>query len=332
VSIVVNNHNYARFLPDAIDSALAQRGECTEVIVIDDGSDDGSREVIASYADRVRFLLQDNLGQKAAFNTALAAATGDVVVFLDSDDLLAPGTAAAAATAFATEPATARVVFRLAIIDADGRPTGGCLPSRRATLPHGDVRARMLAFPDDLAWPPTSGNAFAAWALRRVMPLPIDEERTGADHDLHTLIPLLGPVVALPEVGGSYRVHGRNALAGQTVDVERSRRILRRTVRSHAALTDLARTLGYPEARPRSVTTVAHRLVSLRLGGPGHPVAGDSRSKALRDGLIAARGRFDVPVLRRVAYAMWFIAVAVGPERGVRVLGEAALQSTRPVG
>jgi hypothetical protein len=329
VSIVVNNYNYARFLPDALDSATGQRGEAVEVIVVDDGSTDDSRAVIDGYAGRVRVILQENRGQKAAFNAGFSAATGDIVMFLDSDDVLGPLTASAVAKAFAEEPATARVVFRLAVVDADGRETGACTPSTSVRLPDGDVRASMLAFPDDLAWPPTSGNAFAAWALHRVMPLRVDDERVDADHDLHTLVPLLGPVGSLPGIGGLYRVHGANAVARQTVDVDRSRGILRRTLRSHTALAELAGNLGYPPADPRSVTTAAHRLVSLRLGGPGHPIPGDSRRRALGAGLRAACGRFDVPVRRRAAYGAWFLAAALGPRRAVRVLADAAFQSTR---
>jgi glycosyltransferase involved in cell wall biosynthesis len=329
VSVIVNNYNYARFLPRALDSAFGQCGEAVEVIVVDDGSTDDSRAVIDRYADRARVVLQENRGQKAAFNAGFSVATGDVVLFLDADDALGPATLSAVAKVFAEEPATARVVFRLAVIDGDGHETGACTPSAALPLPRGDVRARVLTFPDDLAWPPTSGNAFAAWALRRVMPLPIDEERVDADHDLHTLIPLLGPVGSLPEVGGFYRVHGANAVARETVDVEQSRGILRRTLRSHAALAKLAADLGYPPPDPRSVTTVAHRLVSLRLGGPGHPVPGDSRGRALRDGLRAAWGRFDVPPRRRAAYGLWFIAAAFGPRRVVRPLADAAFQSPR---
>src|SRR5438128_2226574 len=117
VSIIVTNHNYAEFLPHALHSALQQRGPEVEVIVVDDGSTDSSRDVIASFGDRVRPCLQDNQGQKGAFNTGLAAATGDIVMFLDSDDELTPGTAAAVAAAFAAHPEAGRVLFRLAVVD-----------------------------------------------------------------------------------------------------------------------------------------------------------------------------------------------------------------------
>src|SRR3954451_20463787 len=90
VSIVIDNYNYARFLPEAIESALAQTYPDTEVIVVDDGSTDDSREIIASYGSRVRPVLKTNGGQASAFNAGFAASRGDVVLFLDSDDTLFP--------------------------------------------------------------------------------------------------------------------------------------------------------------------------------------------------------------------------------------------------
>src|SRR3954451_10156846 len=101
VSIVVNNHNYARFLPAAIDSALAQDHARTEVIVVDDGSTDGSTDVIRRYRDRLHAVLKDNGGQASAFNAGARAARGDVVLFLDADDVLLPTAAGAAAGALA---------------------------------------------------------------------------------------------------------------------------------------------------------------------------------------------------------------------------------------
>ena len=329
VSIVVTNHDYAAYLPAALDSALGQRDADVEVVVVDDGSTDGSRAIIAGYGDRVRALLQDNQGQKAAFNAGLQAATGDVVLFLDADDELRAGTVAAVAAAFGARPDAARVIFRLEVVD-EGGPTGACVPPAGMALPAGDVRAAVLAFPDDLAWPPTSGNAFAGWALERVMPLAVDDDPTGADSCLHPLVPLLGPVVALDRVGGSYRMHGANAHLREGPDVARSRLILRRARRAHAELDRLARELGCGPARPRSVTIAAHRMLSLRLGdAAGHPIAGDTRRRALGAGLRAARGRADVAARRRAAYGAWFVVAAVGPAPLVRAIARAAFQPVR---
>src|SRR4051812_12972155 len=94
VSIIVNNFNYARYLREAIDSALDQRYEPTEIIVVDDGSTDRSREIIASYGSSIIPVYKPNGGQASALNAGFAASRGDIIVFLDADDILFPEAAA----------------------------------------------------------------------------------------------------------------------------------------------------------------------------------------------------------------------------------------------
>jgi hypothetical protein len=327
VSIVVTNHNYEEFLENALVSALEQRGPEVEVIVVDDGSTDSSREVIARFADRVRPCFQENQGQTGALNTGFAASTGDVILILDADDELAPGTAAAVAAAFAAHPEAGRVMFRLAVVDRDGRPTGALVPPLGVPLAHGDVRSAVLSFPDDLALPP--GNAFASWLLERLMPLQVREDPTGADLLLHALTPLLAPVVALDQVGGHYRLHDRNSHFRAEFDVVRSQYLLRRATETHAAVEHMARELGYGVARPRSVTIAAHRLVSLRIGDRDHPIPHDNRRRALSAGVQAALGRNDVRFRRRMLYLAWFATVALAPRRVVRALAQAAFGPRR---
>ena len=91
VSIVVNNYNYARFLPRSIGSALAQTYPLVEVVVVDDASTDGSQEIIQAYGQRVTPVLRAvNGGQGAALNSSFAASRGEIVIFLDADDCLYP--------------------------------------------------------------------------------------------------------------------------------------------------------------------------------------------------------------------------------------------------
>jgi glycosyltransferase involved in cell wall biosynthesis len=90
VTVVINNFNYGRYLASAIDSALHQTYPRIEVIVVDDGSTDESRAVIAAYQDRVIPVLKENGGQASAFNAGFAHAQGDLLIFLDSDDILLP--------------------------------------------------------------------------------------------------------------------------------------------------------------------------------------------------------------------------------------------------
>ena len=111
ISLVVNNFNYAEFVAEAIESALAQRGAETEVIVVDDGSTDGSRDVIRRYGDRVRTLLKENGGQASAFNSGFRASRGEIVIFLDADDTLLPDTAARITEVFTRRPGTAKVHY-----------------------------------------------------------------------------------------------------------------------------------------------------------------------------------------------------------------------------
>jgi hypothetical protein len=333
LTLVVVNHNYERYLAEAVDSALAQRGAAVEVVVVDDGSTDGSRDVIAGYGSRVTPVLQDNAGQAAAFNAGLARAGGDAIVVLDADDVLAPDLAARALPVFARHADVVRVAYRLAIIDEHGRRTGELMPARDVTLPSGSVQRLVLDHGDDLSWPPTTGNAFAAWALRRVMPLPVTDDRIDADAWLHPTVPLLGTVVALDAVGGAYRTHWRNQAFRGGADSARSRRVIATTLRTREQVAALSAELGFGRPRARSVTLAAHRLVSLRLGGPGHPVAGDSPRRAARDGIAAAWARDDVGAARALLYTAWFAAAVVAPRAAVRRLADAFfVPSRRPQG
>ena len=89
VSVVIPCYRQAHFLPDAIESVLAQTYPHFEIIVVDDGSPDDTRAVAGRYPG-VRCLRQRNRGLSAARNAGLAASIGTYVVFLDADDRLTP--------------------------------------------------------------------------------------------------------------------------------------------------------------------------------------------------------------------------------------------------
>ena len=90
VSLVIATFNHARFLGEALDSALAQTLEGVEVVVVDDGSTDDTPAALASYVGRIQVIRQPNRGLAAARNAGLAAARGTYVGFLDADDVLMP--------------------------------------------------------------------------------------------------------------------------------------------------------------------------------------------------------------------------------------------------
>jgi GT2 family glycosyltransferase len=319
VSIVITNHNYGRFLDDAIQSALEQSYDCIEVIVVDDGSTDNSRAIISRYHDRVTPVFQAWAGQFAAFNAGVARSHGEIVMFLDADDLFLPHVVAEVARAFRENPRISKVQYRLEVIDANGVVTGDFVPSGALRLPSGDLRRHMLRFPDDVRTPPTSGNAFSASVLRQILPIPdIPHFRTGAELYLVNVAPLFGPVYSLPSVGGRYRRHGANAYDSTALNLDRIHAMIRRTAFNREYIRRHANRLALPSTPRRnddilSVTYVASRMAACRLDCPSRRLPGDSRLRLARLGLVASARRFDLPCHIRALFMAWFIAVSVVP-------------------
>jgi glycosyltransferase involved in cell wall biosynthesis len=211
-SVIIANYNYGRFLGDAIESALAQTYAPVEVIVVDDGSTDESRDVIARVGDRVQSILKPNGGQASAWNAGFAASSGDVVVFLDADDVLLPGALARAMLPF-DRPGVAKVHWPLVVIDGFGRRSETRVP--RQPLSCGDLKGYVVAtgpggHPGHV-WPPSSGNAWARSFLTKAMPIAEAAFKVSPDLWLTTLAPLYGSVVALAEPQGYWRIHGTNS-------------------------------------------------------------------------------------------------------------------------
>jgi glycosyltransferase involved in cell wall biosynthesis len=239
VSVIIGNYNYGRFLGEAIDSALGQTHPDTEVVVVDDGSTDHSREVLAGYGDRVIPVVKANGGMGSTYNAGLPRSRGEVVLFLDADDLLLPSAAAAAVQAL-RDSGVAKAHWPLYEVDEWGRRTGEVVP--RQPLPEGDFRAATIATgPDCYLSPPTTGNAWSRRFLDQVLPLPEPEYRQHADAYLATLAPLFGTVRRVAEPQAHYRIHGSNDYASRPTH-EKNKRNLKIYDRRCAALaTHLAR-------------------------------------------------------------------------------------------
>lgn len=90
ISVIIPNHNYARYLDQAIESVLIQNYKNLELIVVNNGSTDDSLEVLEKYGDKILLINQPNLGQSGARNSGLSLATGELIAFLDADDFWEP--------------------------------------------------------------------------------------------------------------------------------------------------------------------------------------------------------------------------------------------------
>jgi Glycosyl transferase family 2 len=317
VGIVINNCNYGRFLADAIESARAQTHPNVAVTVVDDGSTDESRRILRAYEGDVAIVLKENGGQASALNAGMERCESEVVLFLDADDTLLPQAAERVAAAFAADPELAKVQFRMEVIDAEGKPTGVLKPPVHLPMPRGDQRREELAFPFDLAWLPTSANAFRGDALRSILPIPeASFPVCGADWYLIHLMTLMGTVESLEEVCGRYRVHGANNYEQEaaTLDLAHIRETIGFARATSGALLELAGELEQPHPdRILSLADLANRLVSLRLAPELHPIATDRRGRLLADAVRAAGRRSNVTAPMKLVFLAWFAALATAP-------------------
>lgn len=129
ISVVIVTYNHGRYIRDAVDSALAQTWTDREVVVVDDGSTDGTGDILAPYGDRIRTVRQDNRGAFAARNTGRAQARGALIAFLDADDVWEPEALSRLASALASDPSIGLAACTYRPVDEAGRPAG--VPYRR---------------------------------------------------------------------------------------------------------------------------------------------------------------------------------------------------------
>jgi glycosyltransferase involved in cell wall biosynthesis len=131
VSVVLPSYNRANLLPQAIQSVLAQTCSSWELIVVDDGSNDGTEQTVRSFSStRIKYLRHSlNRGAGCARNTGIQAARGSYVAFLDSDDEWLPEKLAKDVDTFESSDASLGLVYSgTALVDADGKSVQGVLP------------------------------------------------------------------------------------------------------------------------------------------------------------------------------------------------------------
>lgn len=121
VSVIIPTYNYARFIGEAIESVLAQSYRDFEIVVVDDGSTDQTKEVVSRFPE-VRYLSQVNKGIAAARNTGLASSQGEYLVFLDADDRLLSRCLEVGVGSLRDNPACAFVSGQWEKIAEDGKP------------------------------------------------------------------------------------------------------------------------------------------------------------------------------------------------------------------
>jgi glycosyltransferase involved in cell wall biosynthesis len=327
VSIVVDNYNYARFLPRSVGSALAQTYPNVEVLVVDDASTDGSQDVIRAFGQRVTPVLKAaNAGHGAAFNSGFAASRGEIVLFLDADDYLYPRAVECVVAEFG--PGVAKVQYRLDLVDAAGQ-TVDSFPAPEVRFDHGDVIPLLLST-GRYEGTVTSGNAFSRDALEAVLPMPEERFRQGGDGYVGTLAPLFGTVRSIEERLGAYVQHGENHGDFAKKLQQRLRWRLEHDAARYEALRAKAAELGlrvHPEPGLRDAFHLENRIASVCLDPANHPMPADWRlSLALRGAWATRRSR--LPVRRRAVLVAWFLCVGILPRAAAAQVAAWKLERT----
>lgn len=197
IATVTISYNQARFLAAAIESVLGQGYPDFDYIVVDAGSTDGSRDIIARYAGRLTAILEPDAGPADGLNRGFARTTAQVFGYINADDMLLPGALATVAGHFA-DPDVDVICGNGMMIDADGRDIRPIYTSRFAldTLGHGAMTFVQQA------------SFFRAGAFARAGGFNV-ANRTCWDVELLVDMALAGARVRnVPERLGAFRVHG----------------------------------------------------------------------------------------------------------------------------
>jgi glycosyltransferase involved in cell wall biosynthesis len=216
ITVLIDTFNHELFIEEAIRSVLEQNLQASEfeILVVDDGSTDGTPEIVRRFQPRVRLIRKKNGGQASAFNVGISEALGGIVVFLDGDDWWSPGKLAAVASAFASDTDLGLVGHGVTEVYPDGR--------QRTEIPREVCRYRIASveqakkFRLTRGFLGTSRMAYRKEILDLIGPIP-EALKFEADEYLFTLAGLFADVMILRESFTFYRLHGGNLfqLTGQ---------------------------------------------------------------------------------------------------------------------
>jgi glycosyltransferase involved in cell wall biosynthesis len=245
---LINSFNYRDYVIEAVESALHQTCAFDQILVVDDGSTDGSQELLKRLFEqepRVQVIRKENGGQLSCFNHAIPLVTGDLLFFLDADDRYRPDYLATALTYYARTSAD----FLIAGLEEYGSNKRGANSLTRDT----DLGISVLSTLFEKTWvgAPTSGLSMRTPLAQRILPFPFEAEwRIQADMVLVFAASILGArKYAVGKALVERRVHGANLYYGKRFDCMT---IMRRSLALNRLLAWYAEEAGYyPADLPR---------------------------------------------------------------------------------
>ena len=218
VTIAIACYNHGHFLAEAIDSALAQSCPPDEIIVVDDGSVDNTRDVAGRYPQAL-YVKKSNGGLSSARNAALFRASGERIVFLDADDILLPNAVQDGLAAFAAEPKAAFVYGGYREVDASRQLLFEIMPERPEDPFEALLRRNYIAMHGTVM--------YDTEILRNSGGFDIGL-KSCEDYDVYLRLARVNTVACYFSIGAEYRRHGDSMTANNIRMIRCARAVIKR--------------------------------------------------------------------------------------------------------
>lgn len=214
VSILIGNYNYDLFVGRAIDSALNQTYKNIEVIVVDDGSQDKSREIIAGYGSQIIPVFKENGGQPSNYNEGFAASKGEIICFLDSDDWFVENKIEKVVEIFQASEENGWCFHSVELVDKDDNILPKISETQDYTTHECDYRRLLKLGKIPPCLPPSSALCFKRSILEKVLPMPTPKIITNNDYYVKFMTVALSKGFILGDALTVQKLHGNNAASG----------------------------------------------------------------------------------------------------------------------
>jgi glycosyltransferase involved in cell wall biosynthesis len=291
VSVIIPAYNAERYIRHTLETVLGQTYANIEIIVVDDGSKDGTADIVRSFGARVRYVYQENSGGCGKpRNEGMKVATGDVFVFFDSDDLMVPDRIAREVEVMRRHPGVGMVFSNYRDFEGDHVHEGGhfescpILGTRLQTLP-ADARQTVLLPSESTELLLTENFGSSSPMVRRETVErvgPFDETlRASEDYEFQYRVASHYCIALIPQVGWHKRLH-QNSMSSQTPNIlhhkilTRTRllemeRVPRRRRKLKRRLGILYGELAYHQTGRNNALAFKHALTSLRFRPQPNP-------------------------------------------------------------
>ncbi|MEW5805860.1 MAG: glycosyltransferase [Acidobacteriota bacterium] len=226
VSVIIPTYNRAHYITQALESVFAQTFRDFEVVVVDDGSTDNTKEALSTYMESIRYIRQENRGEAAARNSGIRASTGEWVAFLDSDDMWEPQTLETLIEASRVNPDAGLIAMRARAIRSDGSRTNRTFGKKKVDL---SFTTKSLLWGE-------SGAIMMPMVRRHLFEKVggFDESiPSAADCDMWLRLSFHTRMVGVPEPLLLCRIHGENVSGDRSLNARMWIRILEKFSAEH---------------------------------------------------------------------------------------------------